>query len=197
MNGECGDMVWNEIVSAVCVCLSATIFSISLLNNIKKNILFIQIFSSILYISSYVIMIPILDTAVMGSIVAIAEVIRLIVFFFITNSESFNTMNINIITGVSFAILISVATIYAWAGWYCVFPLIGGIMVSLALGCKSVMWIKLSYIFQTFCVILYLAFMHLWINMGSQIVVIIMGVVGLFGFILKKRKDEASKQQIE
>lgn len=190
-------MVWNEIMSAICVCLSATIFSISLLFNIKKNILFVQIFASVLYISSYLVMIPILDSALMGGIVAIVELVRLIVFFVITKNEKWNNKKANVITGVSFAILISITTIFAWAGWYCCLPLVASIVVSIALGCKNVLWIKLSYVFQAICVILYLMLMELWINMASQIVVLIVGLVGLYGIIKKIRLEKAEKIVIE
>ena len=84
-------MLWNEIVSSVCICCSATIFSVSLQMKKKLQILFIQLFASVLYIASYLFVVNINAAATVGAITASLEMLRLIVFFIIEKYEKLNT----------------------------------------------------------------------------------------------------------
>ena len=185
-------MTWNEIVSFVCIGLSAIIFSISLQAKTKRKILVIQLFASILYFLSYMVVISIIPSAIIGAFTAIFELVRIIVFYFIDKSEKFNTKKINLIASLSFCIVLTVCTILAWSGWYSLCPLIGAILVSLALGNKNMVFVKLSYIIQSLLIITYLSFMHLWVNALTQCVVFVFGIVGLITF-LNKKNDTCAK----
>ena len=76
-------MVWQEIVSAVCICCSAVIFSLSLQMHSKNKTLVVQMFASILYIANFLFVVKIIPSALIGAITAFVEVLRLFVFFFI------------------------------------------------------------------------------------------------------------------
>ena len=185
-------MLWNEIVSSICICCSATIFSLSLQGRTKNKMLLIQMFSSILYITSYMVVVNVNSAALVGGITAIFEAIRLIVFYFIEKNEKFNTPKINLIAMIAFSVILSVCIFIAWGGWISVLPLVSGIVVSLALGCKNMTIIKVSFVVQALLITAYLFMLHLWINALSQIFVFVFSVIGLITYIRgpvpKKRK---------
>ena len=179
-------MAWNEIASAICICCSATIFSLSLQFNTKIKIFFVQIFASVLYILNYVFVIK---TALAGVIAASFEMLRLITFYIIENKEKFNTKKINLIAGISFAVVLTICGIVTWDAWYSVLPLIGAIVCSVVMGTKNVFLLKCVYIFQTLCIVIYLIMLGLWINMATQVVVLICGIIGLISFVRKMKKE--------
>lgn len=180
-------MAWNEIASAICICCSATIFSLSLQFNTKLKIFFVQIFASILYILNYAFVIK---TALAGVIAGSFEMLRLITFYIIENKEKYNTKKVNLIAGISFAVILTICGIITWDAWYSVLPIIGAIVCSLVMGTKNVLWLKCVYVFQTICIVVYLIMLGLWINMISQVVVLVCGIVGLITFILKRKKEK-------
>ena len=73
-------MTWNEIVSAICICISAVIFSTSLIKDSKKEMFWIQAFSCITYVSNYAFLLITRPSALIGLITAICEAFRLIAF---------------------------------------------------------------------------------------------------------------------
>lgn len=180
-------MLWNEIVSSVCICLSAVIFSFSLQGMTKIKILFIQMFASALYLASYLFVLTINPFALVGAITAGFEILRLVVFFIIEKHEKFNTRKINLITMFTFSIVLTICTIFAWGGWVSIFPLISAIVVSLALGNKNVVIIKIAFILQAALITTYLLLLTLWINAVSQIFVFVFGIVGLIVYLNKNK----------
>ena len=189
-------MPWNEIVSSVCICCSAAIFSLSLQGKKKIEILFIQMFASLLYLASYLFVLNINPVALVGAITAGFEILRLVVFFFIEKYEKFNTRKINLISMLAFSIILTICTIIAWGGWISIFPLISAVVVSLALGNKDVVIIKLTFIFQAALITTYLLLLSLWINAASQVFVFVFGIVGLVTFI-KKSKATTVEEKVE
>lgn len=187
-------MLWNEIVSSVCICCSAAIFSLSLQGVTKIKILFIQMFASLLYLMSYLFILDVNAAALVGAITAGFEIIRLIVFYFLEKKEKFNTKTINLIAMISFSIILTVCTIIAWGGWISIFPLISAVIVSLALGNKNVLIIKIAFIIQAALITTYLLLLSLWINAASQIFVFVFGIVGLISFI---KKSQVNNKQLE
>lgn len=187
-------MLWNEIVSSICICCSAVILSISLQGMTKLKILFIQVFASILYLASYLFVLTTNPVALVGAITAGFEILRLIVFFIIEKHEKFNTKKINLIAMVAFSLIMTVCTIFAWSGWISVLPLISAILVSLALGNKNVVIVKIAFIIQAAMITTYLLLLNLWINAASQMFVFIFGIIGLIMY-LHKHKNKISKQE--
>lgn len=180
-------MLWNEIVSSVCICCSATIFSLSLLVKTKIKMLYIQMFASILYISSYLFAFATNYAALVGAITAGFEFVRLIVFFLIEKSERYNTPKNNLIAVLSFSVVLTVCSIFAWSGYISLLPLISSIMVSISLGSKKVLVIKIACTIQAVMIAVYLFLMSLWINAASQLAVFVLGVVGLIWYFKKKK----------
>ena len=189
-------MVWNEIVSAVCICLSAAFFSLSLQGQKKITILFVQLFASLLFLANYLFVLQINPSAAAGAVVAVCEIARLLVFYCIEKNPKFNTPKINLIAGILFGIIVSIATIFAWSGWISIFPLVGGILVSLALGSKNVILIKSAFIIQAACITTYLLLLSLWINATSQAVVFVFGILGLITMITKVKKPTEQTETI-
>jgi hypothetical protein len=180
-------MLWNEIVSSICICLSAAIFSLSLQGMTKVKILFIQMFASMLYLASYLFVLNINPVALVGAITAGFEILRLVVFFVIEKNDKFNTRKINLISMVTFSVVLTICTIFAWGGWISIFPLISAIIVSLALGNKDVVIIKIAFIIQAALITTYLLLLTLWINAASQMFVFVFGIVGLITFLHKNK----------
>lgn len=176
-------MVWNEIVSSICICCSAAIFSVSLQGKKKIQILFIQMFASFLYLFSYLFVLKINPVALVGAITAGFEILRLVVFFIIEKYDRWNTKSINLIAMFAFSVVLTICTIFAWSGWISILPLISAIIVSLALGNKNVVIIKIAFIIQAALITTYLFLLTLWINAISQIFVFIFGLVGLFVYL--------------
>ena len=183
-------MVWNEIVSMICVFCSASIFSYSLLRKSKKNILWIQIMSGILYTSSYFVLIPVIESALIGGAVALVEFIRIIAFYLIEKYSNQKKKILNLVVGLFFVIVIAFLSKFTWTSWVCVFPLVGGVIVGFALCVQSVLTIKICYLIQTTCAIIYLFLMSLYFNGISQIFVLIVGFCGLIITLRKRLNSE-------
>ena len=182
-------MLWNEIVSSICICCSAAIFSLSLQGQTKTKILFIQMFASLLYILSYIFVLTTNPAALAGAITAGFEMIRILVFYFLEKKEKFNTRKINLIAMLSFSIILTICSILTWGGWISIFPLISAILVSMALGNKNVVIIKIAFIIQAAFITTYLLLLSLWINAASQVFVFVFGLVGLFMLLRKNKKS--------
>lgn len=184
-------MTWNEIVSAVCIYLSAVILSISLQEQKKLTILFIQIFASLFYLANYLFVLQITPTTTIGAITAGCEILRLLVFFFIERSKKFNTTRCNLVAGIAFCVIFAVCAAFAWSGWLSIFPLIGAILVSLALGSKNLILIKIAFIMQAACIAIYLCLIGLWVNVAAEVFVFVLGIIGLITLLgAMKRKEE-------
>lgn len=181
-------MCLEEILSAVCICLSALIFSISLQGQTKLKILFVQMFASALYFCSYLLVFQINPKADIGLITAACEILRLVIFYLVDKSKKYNTIKVNMIVSIVFCVVLTGLTICMEPSWFCLLTLIGAILVSLALGSKNLIFIKTAFIIQAAGITTYLFLMNLWINAASQAFVFIFGIIGLIIYILKVNK---------
>lgn len=188
-------MLWNEILSSICICCSAAIFSLSLQGMTKIKILFIQMFATALYLASYLCVLNVNSAALVGAITAGFEMVRLIVFYVIEKHEKFNTKTINLIAMITCSIILTVCTIVAWGTWISIFPLISAIIVSLALGSKNIIVIKIAFIIQAAFITTYLLLLSLWINAASQVFVFAFGIVGLITYLKKNKKNKTQAEQ--
>ena len=185
-------MTWNEIVSAICICVSSVIYSFSLQGKTKLRILFIQLFSSSLYLLNFLF---VFSSAKSGAITATFEILRLISFYFIEKNDKFNTRKNNLIAMSIFCVILTACSVFAWSGWICILPLIGTIIVSIALGCKNLVFIKFSFIVQSVLITIYLAILSLWINAASQAFVSVLGIVGLVTLIMNLKKTKVNSSE--
>ena len=167
-------MVWNEIVSSICICCSAVIFSLSL-QGMTKFVLTIN------------------PVALVGAITAGFEILRLVVFFIIEKYDKWNTKRINLIAMFAFSVTLTICAICAWSGWISILPLISAIIVSLALGNKNVVIIKIAFIIQAVLITTYLFLLALWINAISQIFVFVFGLVGVLIYLNKNKTVKLKK----
>lgn len=185
-------MTSNEIISAICICLSAIIFSVSLQAHTKLRILFVQLFASLLFLANYLFVLTIIPSAKIGAITSTFEILRLIVFYLLEKSKKLNNVKYKLTASIIFCIILTICTILAWSGWISLFPLVAAILVSLALGSENIVFLKLAYIFQAACITTYLLLLSLWINAVSQIVVFIFGIVGLVLFLKNKNSNKST-----
>ncbi len=183
-------MTWNEIVSAICICISSVIFSLSLQCKTRTKIMLTQLFACFFYISNYMVVLTILPSALMGFVASICELLRVLAFYFIERKEKFDTKINNLIIGIIFSVILSLCTIFAWIEWYCIFPLVGAVLVSMALGSKNILSIKIAYLVQAICITIYLFMLSLWINAITQVVVFISSIIGLIMFIYNKQSNK-------
>ena len=180
-------MVWNEIVSSICICCSATVFSLSLQGTTKIKILFTQMFASIFYLASYLFVLTINPVALVGAVIAGFEILRLLVFFAIAKNDRLNRKSINITAMLIFSAVLTICTIFAWSSWISILPLISAIIVSFALANKNVLIIKIAFTIQAVLITTYLFLLTLWINALSQIFVFIFGLVGVFIYVNRNK----------
>ena len=182
-------MVFEEILSAVCICLSALIFSISLQGQTKIKILIVQMIASTLYFCSYMFVYEINPKANIGLLTAACEILRLIVFYLIDKNHRYNTLKVNAIASALFCVLLTGLTIWMEPSLFCLLTLVGAILVSLALGSKNLIFIKVAFIIQAAGITTYLFLLNLWINAASQTFVFVFGIVGLIVYIIKDRQE--------
>ncbi len=176
-------MEWYEIVSIVCIFGSAILFSVSLQGQTKLKILFVQMFATVLYLLNYIFVLSTNDGTLAGAITAGFEILRLVIFYVIESKEKFNTSMTNYVAMVFFSVALTVCSIFTWNGWTSIFPLVSAILVSIALGNKNVVFIKIAFIVQAGLITTYLLLISLWINAISQILVFIFGVLGLVRYV--------------
>ena len=180
-------MAWNEIVSAICICISSVIYSFSLQGQTKLKILFVQLFSSTFYLMNYLF---VFSTAKAAAIAAIFEIIRIFVFYFIEKDEKINTRRNNLIAMIVFSLVLTACSIFTWDGWISFIPLFGTVFVSIALGCKNLVFVKFSFTVQAILISIYLFILSYWINAASQVFVSILGIIGLVRLIIKINKEK-------
>ena len=112
-------MTIEFILSQVFICVSACIYSTSLILKTKQKMLMLQMCSSIFFISHYFL----LDEKLAG-FVAVLETIRLLAFFYLDKHEKYNTTLTRSITCIIFSVLSVIAAIFTWNSIYCLLPLI-------------------------------------------------------------------------
>lgn len=180
-------MVWNEIVSAVCIYLSSTIFTVSLFFKSKTKLLALQLLSSVFYISNFAFVISILPSALVGTITAVCEIIRIVVFYVIANNEKLNTHKNNLIAGIAFSVVLSVCVAFSWCGAISLLPLLGSILVSMALGSKNLYLLKGAILLQTAMITTYLFLLGLALNAIAQLIVFAIGTTSLVVMLVKDK----------
>ena len=152
-------------------------------------------FATALYLASYLCVLNVNPAALVGAITAGFEMVRLIVFYVIEKREKFNTKINNLFAMITFSIILTVCTVVAWGTWIRIFPLVSAIIVSLALGSKNVVVIKIAFIIQAVFITTYLFLLSLWINAASQVFVFVFGIVGLITDLQKNKKNKTQTDQ--
>ena len=181
-------MIWNEIVSAVCIGLSTMVFCVSMQMQSKTKLMAIQIISSIFYISSYFFVITVTASALSGAIIASVEFLRLIVYYLIEKSKRYNTPNINLMIGIIFSVIVAICTALSWAGWISGLPLIASVIISMALGFQRIVYLKWAFLVNAMLIFVYLLLMGLWFNASAQFVVMIFIAFSLIKYLIKRKK---------
>ncbi len=180
------------ILSQVFICISAVIYSISLILKTKQKMLFLQLISSMFYISHYFLL-----NAKLAGFVAIVETIRLLVFFFIDKKEKLNKMWVRVLACLTFSILSIVCAVFTWNGIYCILPLIATIVVNITLSFKNVIFYKVGAMVYASLIIAYLFLIGSTLGGISQSVSLVFSIVGIIMEIknIKKSKNILSSQQ--
>lgn len=170
------------LLAQIFVGISASIYAFSLIVKSKATLLLLQTISSVFFITQYFLL-----SAYIGAIVAILEAIRTITFYFI--EKKYNTTKTRTITAGIFVVLGAISAIFTWQNWYSILPLLGLLAVSICLGFKNVLAIKISCIFSAICATLYLFFLNSIFGAICQIFIIIMGLIGLIYWSVKNKKQ--------
>lgn len=183
-------MLWNEILSFICIVCSALIYALSLQFNRKKSILITQVFSSSLYLLSYFFILNLYAAASVGLATAVIEIFRVIVFYLINKTEKFNSQKNNILAALFFSCLLIISAVFTWNGWITLLPIVGGVIVSFAMGSKNLLMMKVAFVIQSILTIIYLFFLTLWFNAYSQIIVLVFSIIGLVSYLLKTKQQK-------
>ena len=183
-------MVWNEILSFVFIACSALIYACSLQCNTKNKIFFVQLFSTCFYLASYIVIVNIRAAALIGTITAAVEILRIIAFYLIEKTRKFDTRRVNGLTALFFSLLLVVCAIFTWSGWICLLPVVGGIIVSFAMGSKNLLMMKIAFALQSILITIYLFLLTLWFNAFSQVFVLIFSIIGLITFLAKRNHQK-------
>ena len=169
------------ISSQILVVVSSIIYSFSMLVSSKKHLLFMQIFSSSLFALHYFLL-----GAYIGGIVSCLDAIRIITFYFIDKRH--NTDFNRKIACVSFIIIGIIGACFTWDSWYSILPVLSLILVNLSLSLQNLNLLKINLNISILFVILYMVFIKSYLGMATQIVVFIVGVIGVCKDILYKNK---------
>ena len=180
------------ILAQIFTGISCTLYALSLLFKSKSKLLIIQIISSLFFASQYFLL-----SSYIGGAIATLEMIRVFVFYFINKYN--DTNKVRFIASLSFIIVGGVCSIFTWADWYSIFPLLGLIAVTICLGLKNLIALKISCIFSALCATFYLYLLGSIFGMFTQIFIIIVGITGLIIYIVKNKntiKEEKNEESI-
>jgi len=181
-----------KILAYIFISLSTIIYAFSLLVHTRKKLLFFQICSSLLFIIHYFLL-----SAFVGGIIATIELIRIIVFYFYENKTT-DMQKAKIITSILFSIIGIACAIFTWEGWYSIFPLVGLIVVNICLSLKNLTLLKFAYLFNVSCALTYMIFISSYFSGATQVVIILIGVIGLIHDKIKAnklKKEETNEQK--
>ncbi len=184
-------MTIEFILSQVFICISACIYSISLILKTKQKMLALQMISSVFYISHYFLL-----KANLAGFVAVLETIRLLVFFLLDKKEKFNKPIIRIFACVLFSLLSIVCAIFTWDGIYCLLPLIATVVVNITLSFKNVIFYKFGALIYASLIIVYLFLIGSILGGISQSITFVFGLIGLIKS-LKNLKKQNIKTKTE
>jgi uncharacterized membrane protein YuzA (DUF378 family) len=172
--------------------ISCAFYALSLLLKSKSKLLIVQIISSIFFVTQYFLL-----GSYIGGAIATLEMIRVVVFYFINKYK--DTNKVRFIASISFIVVGLVCAIFTWANWYSIFPLLGLITVTVCLGLKNLIALKISCIFSALCATFYLYLLGSIFGMFTQIFIIIVGITGLIIYIVKNKntiKEEKNEESI-
>ena len=175
------------ILSQIFVGISATLYGLSLLVKSKKVLLLVQIISSAFFVTQYLLL-----EAYIGGLVAGLELIRTIVFYFI--DKNFNTSKVRFIASGIFIVVGIVGSIFTWAAWYSVFPLLGLLAVTTCLAFNNIVPLKLSCIFSAITAGTYLIFLKSYFGFATQVFIIILGISGLISMYINNKKQTKQEE---
>ena len=186
-------MTIEFILSQVFICISACIYSISLILKTKQKMLALQMISSVFYISHYFLL-----KANLAGFVAVLETIRLLVFFLLDKKEKFNKPIIRIFACVLFSLLSIVCAVFTWNGIYCLLPLIATVVVNITLSFKNVIFYKIGALIYASLIIIYLFLIGSILGGISQSLSFVFGLIGLIKSLIKlQKKNLKTKTEIK
>lgn len=168
------------ITSQILVVVSSLIYSISMLVSNKRNLLFMQIFSSSLFALHYYLL-----GAYIGGIVSTLDAIRIVVFYFIDKKN--NTDLNRKLACASFIVIGLIGACFTWEAWYSILPIISLIIVNTALALQNLKILKISLNTSILFVIAYMVFIKSYFGMATQIFVLIVGIVGVIRDIINSK----------
>lgn len=180
------------ILSQVFICISACIYSTSLILKTKQKMLAMQMISSVFYISHYFLL-----NAKLAGFVAVFETIRLFVFFFLDKKEKYNKTITRVFACVVFSGLSIVAGIFTWDGIYCLLPLIATIVVNITLSFKNVIFYKVGAMIYAGLIITYLFLIGSILGGISQSVSLVFSIVGIILEIKNIKKNKSDKTSLQ
>lgn len=184
-------MTIEFILSQVFICLSACIYSTSLILKTKQKMLILQMCSSVFFITHYFLL-----GAKLAGFVAILETIRLFVFYFLDKYEKINTLLTRVISCIIFSGLSIVTAIFTWNGTVCLLPLLATIIVNVTLSFKNVIFYKVGASIYSTMIIVYLFLIGSIVGGIAQSVSFVFSVIGLINGIKQHRLSKNSSEQL-
>ena len=184
-------MTTEFILSQVFICLSACIYSTSLILKTKQKMLILQMCSSVFFITHYFLL-----SAKLAGFVAILETIRLFVFYFLDKYEKINTLLTRVISCIVFSGLSIVTAIFTWNGMFCLLPLVATIIVNVTLSFKNVIFYKVGASVYSILIIVYLFLIGSIVGGIAQSVSFVFSVIGLINGVKQNRSSKHSNEQL-
>lgn len=169
------------ILSQIFVITSSIIYSISMLVDNKRSLLFMQIFSSSLFASHYFLL-----GAYVGGIVSSLDAIRIVTFYFIDKKH--NTDLNRRLACVSFIVIGLIGACFTWESWYSILPIISLIIVNVSLSLQNLNSLKINLNISILFVIIYMIFIKSYFGMITQIIVLVVGIIGAIRDITNKNR---------
>ena len=168
-------------ISQILVTSSSIVFAVSLFLNSKKNLLFLQIFSSSLFALHYFFL-----EAYLGGLISLIDCIRIVTFYVI---DKRNGTNLNKqISCVIFIVLGLIGSMFTWSGWYSIFPIICLITVNLSLTLNNLICLKIGFSISQASTILYMFFIASYFGLATQVAVFIVSLIATYLEVKNKNK---------
>ncbi len=174
------------IFAHISMIVSVVFYAWSLFVKTKSKLFLLETISTVFFALQYAFLF-----AWVGMIIAIVDMIRVGIFFFLEKYNcSHKSKVITIIISYIIALILSIVT---WAGWYCIIPLIGLTLMYLFTVIPNLTLLKISIVFNVLCTTVYLFFLGSVFNMVLEIILLIACIIGTAIDIVKDSRKKKAK----
>lgn len=178
------------ITAQVLMVINIIFYAWSLFAKTKAKLFLLETISTCFFVSQYLFL-----KGWVGAIVAFVDLVRVAIFFYLEKANK--SQKSKIITCVICYIVGVTLSIFTWAGWYSIIPLIGLTIMYVCIIFGNLTSIKISMVINVMGTVLYLLFLHSYFSMALEIILLIACIVGTTLDIIKDHKTNKLKKSLQ